>query len=229
MVQKVFRRVEKKYLINEKQYQDILSLASSYIVKDRFYKTTICNIYFDNYNNDLIINSLEKPIYKEKIRLRSYGTPSLNDKVFFEIKKKYSGTVFKRREIVTLKEAYDYLDHHRYKQSQIMKEIDYCFNRYNLEPSLYLAYDRYSYREKNNSHFRLTFDYNIRSRISDLKLDSGDEGQKLLNNNQYIMEVKCLNAMPLWFSKILSYLQIYPISFSKYGKIYEQRVLEECL
>ena len=176
----------------------------------------------------MIINSLEKPIYKEKIRLRSYGIPKLNDKIFFEIKKKYHGIVYKRRETLTLKKAYDYLEKDKYNDSQIMKEIDYCFKKYKLEPSLYLAYDRYSYIDE-DKNFRLTFDYNIRSRTNDLKLDSGDHGDYLLNNNNYIMEVKCLNAMPLWFCDILSKLKIYPISFSKYGKIYEKKVLEECL
>ena len=228
MVQKIFKRVEKKYLINKEQYQEILKQIKKYLKKDKYYKTTICNLYFDDNNNNLIINSLEKPIYKEKIRLRSYGIPKLNDEVFFEIKKKYSGIVYKRRETLTLKSAYDYLDNHKYINKQIMKEIDYCFKKYNLKPSLYLAYDRYSYAGVDN-HFRLTFDYNIRSRTTDLRLDSGDYGEYLLDKDEYIMEVKCINAMPLWFCDILSKLKIYPISFSKYGKIYEKQVLEACL
>lgn len=226
MEEKTFRRVEKKYIITENQYKDIIRLCKDKLKKDRYYKSTICNIYFDTKNNDLIINSIEKPLYKEKIRLRSYGVPNMDSKVFFEIKKKYKGIVSKRREVMTLKAVYDYLNNNKIINTQIMKEIDFCFKKYDLIPAIYLAYDRYSYCDKEKLGFRLTFDYNIRSRVDDLNLELGDYGDKLLDDKVYIMEVKCLEAMPIWFCKILSKLQIYPTSFSKYGKIYEKRKLE---
>ena len=34
------------------------------------------------------------------------------------------------------------------------------------------------------------------------------------------MEVKILNAMPLWMAEIFDKLKIYPSSFSKYGTAY---------
>lgn len=225
MTQKIFRRVEKKYLISEKDYQKILKLTNKYLKKDKYYCSTICNVYFDNNNDDLIINSIEKPLYKEKVRLRSYGVPTLNSKVFFEIKKKYNGTVYKRRETLKLKDVYTYLKTGKYKETQIMKEIDYCFKNYQLKPAIYLAYDRFAYRAIDDENFRVTFDYNIRSRKTKIQLDQGDKGKRLLRKNQYIMEVKCLEAMPLWFCEILSNLKIYPTSFSKYGKIYEKNFM----
>ncbi len=225
MTQKIFRRVEKKYLISEEEYQKILKLTNKYLKKDKYYCSTICNVYFDNNNDDLIINSIEKPSYKEKVRLRSYGVPTLDSKVFFEIKKKYNGTVYKRRETLKLKDAYSYLKTGKYKDTQIMKEIDYCFKNYQLKPAIYLAYDRFAYRAIDDENFRVTFDYNIRSRKSKIELDKGDSGRRLLGKNQYVMEVKCLEAMPLWFCKILSNLKIYPTSFSKYGKIYEKNFM----
>lgn len=225
MTQKIFRRVEKKYLISEKDYQKILKLTNKYLKKDKYYCSTICNVYFDNNNDDLIINSIEKPLYKEKVRLRSYGVPTLNSKVFFEIKKKYNGTVYKRRETLKLKDVYTYLKTGKYKETQIMKEIDYCFKKYQLKPAIYLAYDRFAYRAIDDENFRVTFDYNIRSRKTKIQLDQGDRGKRLLRKNQYIMEVKCLEAMPLWFCEILSNLKIYPTSFSKYGKIYEKNFM----
>jgi SPX domain protein involved in polyphosphate accumulation len=151
--------------------------------------------------------------------------PTLNSKVFFEIKKKYNGTVYKRRETLKLKDVYTYLKTGKYKETQIMKEIDYCFKNYQLKPVIYLAYDRFAYRAIDDENFRVTFDYNIRSRKTKIQLDQGDRGKRLLRKNQYIMEVKCLEAMPLWFCEILSNLKIYPTSFSKYGKIYEKNFM----
>lgn len=219
----IFRRIEQKYLITIDEYNKIISLSEDKLCKDKFFSETICNIYFDNCNNDLIITSLEKPDYKEKIRLRSYGIPNSNSKVFLEIKKKYLGIVNKRRIILSLKEAYDYLENNKFpNDSQIMKEIDYAFKYYNLTPSLYLSYDRKSYYLKEDSEFRITFDTNIRSRTNDLKLESSQNGT-LLMKDSYIMEIKSIKAIPLWFSSLLNSLKIYPTSFSKYGEIYKNK------
>ena len=91
---------------------------------------------------------------------------------------------------------------------------------------MYISYERYSYEGKENENFRVTFDTNITSRDYDLKLDKGDYGLRLFGNETYLMEVKALGSMPLWFTRVLSELKIYPISFSKYGKIYENKLLK---
>ena len=223
MNENIFRREEEKYLITNKQKETLLRRIDKYIEKDKFYESTICNIYFDNKNNDLIVNSLNKPIYKEKIRLRSYKkTPSLNDEVFLEKKDKYKGIVGKRRIKMTLQEFYDYINNHKVdNDNQIMKEIDYFINYYDLVPSIYIAYDRKSYKGRDNSSLRITFDTNLRSRKDDLYLELGDAGKKYFKEDYSIMEIKTLNSMPLWLVKVLSELNIYPTSFSKYGKIYE--------
>lgn len=219
----IFRRVEQKYLITTDDYNKILSLAKRKLCKDKFFSETICNIYFDTNNNDLIITSLEKPAYKEKVRLRSYGTPNNNSEVFLEIKKKYRGIVNKRRITLSLKEVHDYLEKNIIpNNSQIMKEIDYTFKYYKLKPVLYLAYDRKSYYLKEDNEFRITFDTNIRSRTNDLKLELGSSG-KLHIKDKYIMEIKSVKGMPPWFSSILNSLNIYPTSFSKYGEIYKTK------
>lgn len=223
MYENVFKRVEEKYLLTSKQKQIFFEKINPYLKKDQFFESTICNIYFDNQNNDLIINSLEKPIFKEKLRLRSYQIPDLNSEVFLEIKEKYKGVVGKRRIKMTLKEFYDYYEKQEYdKNNQIMKEIDYYFKYYHLKPSIYIAYDRKSYRSKDDENLRITIDSNLRSRYEDLKLELGDAGKKYFKEDYYIMEIKTLGAMPLWLVRSLSELKIYPASFSKYGKIYEQ-------
>lgn len=225
----VFRRVEKKYLITEEQYKLLLEKAKDYIEIDTYDYSTICNIYFDTDDYMLVNRSIEKPIYKEKIRLRSYGIPKLNSKVFLEIKKKYKGIVGKRRVSISLKEFYLYLETGKYPKcdKQIMSEIDYCFKLYDLKSKVFLAYDRHSYKGIENPDFRLTFDQNIRSRTTNLYMENGDDGILLLQNKEYIMEVKTLNSFPLWFVDILSSLKIYPTSFSKYGNVYQKQIFKK--
>ena len=225
----VFRRVEKKYLITEEQYKLLLEKANDYIEIDTYDYSTICNIYFDTDDYLLVNRSIEKPIYKEKIRLRSYGIPKKNSKVFLEIKKKYKGIVGKRRVCIPLKEFYIYLETGKYPNCdmQIMNEIDYCFKLYHLKPKVFLAYDRHSYRGIENKEFRLTFDKNIRSRTKDLYMEDGDDGIPLLKNGEYIMEVKTLGSFPIWFVNLLSILKIYPTSFSKYGNVYQKQIFKK--
>ena len=227
MYENIFRRVEEKYLLTEDELNKLFEKINKYLEKDKFYESTICNIYFDNKNSDLIVNSLEKPIYKEKIRLRSYSkTPNLNSEVFLEKKDKYEGVVGKRRIKMTLGEFYDYIKNHKYDHNnQIMKEIDYYINYYNLEPAMYIAYDRQSFKGKDDSNLRITIDTNLRSRCDDLRLELGDAGRRYFKNKYYLMEIKTLGAMPLWLVRSLSELNIFPNSFSKYGKIYEDNYI----
>ena len=112
-----------------------------------------------------------------------------------------------------------------------MKEINYYFEYYHLVPTTYIAYDRKSYRARNDENLRITIDANLRSRNSDLKLELGDAGKKYFDQNYYIMEIKTLSSMPLWLVRSLSELKIYPTSFSKYGSIYQKNKLkkEECM
>ena len=223
MYENVFKRVEEKYLLTKNQKQLLFEKINPYLKKDKFYESTICNIYFDNENNDLIINSLEKPIFKEKLRLRSYQVPDLNSEVFLEIKEKYKGVVGKRRIKMTLEEFYNYYENQEFDQNnQVMKEIDYYFKYYKLKPAIYIAYDRKSYSSKEDNNLRITIDSNLRSRYENLKLELGDAGNKYFKEDYYIMEIKTLGAMPLWLVRSLSELKIYPTSFSKYGKIYEK-------
>lgn len=226
MYDNVFERVEQKYLINKKDRDRLLKKINNYIEKDKYFETTICNIYFDTINNDLIINSMEKPIYKDKIRLRSYGVPNLDSPVFLEIKNKYDGIVGKRRIKLTLKEFYNYIDNNVYNtNNQIMKELNYYIKYYKLISRIYIAYDRKSYVGKENKNLRITIDSNLRNRRDNLKLELGDYGKKYFKEDMYILEIKSLGAMPLWLVHTLSELKIYPSSFSKYGSIYQR---EEC-
>jgi len=233
----VFQRVEKKYLLTDEKYNLFIDKIKPYMKLDKYGMHTICNIYYDTDNYDLILKSLEKPKYKEKFRIRSYGVPSQDDKVFLEIKKKYKGIVYKRRISLTLKEARGVMENHiKLKANnqpldnqqiidyQILKEIEYFLNFYDLHKKVYLAYDREAYYGIEDNNIRLTVDKNIRSRFYDLDLNLGDYGELLLSNGYHLIEIKVPITYPIWLVKILSELEIYPVSFSKYGNVYIQNL-----
>jgi len=224
MAQTVFNRYEKKYLVPKDIYKELRRQLEPYMQEDQYGLHTICNIYYETPDNELIRRSIEKPVYKEKLRLRSYGIPDMDSTVFLEIKKKYRSIVNKRRITLTLQEAYDYLEHgiRPRKENQILREIDFFLSRYPLSRGLYLAYDRIALVGRQDAAFRVTFDRNIRSRRTHMGLEEGDSGERLLPESYYLMESKIMGATPLWFTEILSNLAIYPVSFSKYGNIYRK-------
>lgn len=223
--QYTFKRFEIKYLLEEAKYSLLRQRLEDKLVEDSFGKTTICNIYFDTPDQRLIRTSLEKPVYKEKLRLRSYGTPGKGDTVFVELKKKYKGVVYKRREKMELTsaEAYLYEGQSTGKTSQVFKEIDWFIHLYRgLTPAMYISYDRIALYASEEEELRVTFDSNILWREEELKLGSGIWGTPILKEGQRLMEIKIPGAMPLWLAHILAELEIYPVSFSKYGRGYLQ-------
>ena len=196
--------------------------------EDVYGRYSICNIYYDK-DEDLLINrSMQKPSYKEKLRLRSYGTPDMNTKVFLEIKKKYRGIVNKRRISLQLQEAYDFVERgivptfESSVEKQICEEIRFFLMRYSLKRRLYLAYDRLAFSGIDDPSFRVTFDTEIMSRRKNLGLEEGKYGVRLLPDQLYLMEVKIHGATPLWFAKLLTEIGIRPVSFSKYGNIFKR-------
>ncbi|NLK79042.1 MAG: polyphosphate polymerase domain-containing protein [Clostridiales bacterium] len=226
MIQKVFNRYEKKYMLTRQQYEAIRQRMEPYMEKDQYGLHTIRNIYYDTEDDELIRTSLEKPKYKEKFRVRCYGEPNAESDYFLEIKKKYKGIVNKRRIVMKPQEAKAYLENGEKprEQSQIFREVDYVWNHYQLIPKIYLAYDRIALFGKEDAEFRVTFDQNIRSRDFALTLEKDTETTKLLKDGYYLMEVKISNAMPLWFVKILTELEIRSTSFSKYGNVYRRNL-----
>lgn len=224
-VQTVFKRYEKKYFLTREQEEEFLKRLEGRMKLDQYGEHTICNIYFDTPDFDLIRASIEKPIYKEKLRLRSYGVPQSRDaKVFVEIKKKFDGVVYKRRIQMTLEEAEAYLYEHIHpeRDSQILREIDWFLKQNPVVPAVCLAYDRRAFAGIEDPDFRLTIDRNIRARKKQLRLSDGTVGEAILPENTSLMEIKIPGVMPLWMAQILSELKIYPVSFSKYGTYYMQ-------
>ena len=229
-----FMRKEIKFMLNMEQYEALLEEIHKYMDPDKFCiggkDYGIYNLYYDTPDDYLIRTSLEKPYYKEKIRLRSYYSPaSPNDKVFLEIKKKVGGIVTKRRVTMTLAESDAYLlqrqkpvDLSKYLQKQIFSELDVFLDNYPIAPKQYISYQRSAFFGKDDPDFRLTFDRQITERRYDLSLGLPSYGAQIIAPNQRLMEVKIAGAMPLWLSQKLAELKIYKISFSKYGRAYQR-------
>lgn len=219
----VFERKELKYLVTNAEREMIEKAFSDYMNPDAYGESTICNIYYDTPDYRLIRHSLSKPIYKEKLRVRSYGQVQDSDTVFLELKKKYKGIVYKRRISLSCAEARRYLDKNEipYVNSQIAREINYFLKFYrDLKKSVYLCYDRTAYYGKDDNGLRITFDRNIRFREYDMDLSLEPYGRDILDNDYSLMEIKAAGAMPVWLVKILSQYQIRQTSFSKYGRAY---------
>ena len=219
----IFRRVEKKYRLTPAQKDALLSTVQAHLTPDAHGRSTICSLYLDTPDHLIIRNSIDARVYKEKLRLRSYGTPSLNENVFLEIKKKYKGVVYKRREILTLTEAMAYIrGGNMPRDTQIMREIDYARRFYHQpQPAMLIAYEREAYFDRDLPSLRITFDTNVRYRVDDLHLDHGHHGTRLLPPDMILMEIKTDGAMPLWLARALSEHGLHPSSFSKYGTAYQ--------
>lgn len=222
----VFRRTEIKYLLNEQQYKALMPYLETMAAVDEYGLSRINNIYFDTPDYRIAKTSMEKPLYKEKLRLRTYGITSDDTNSFIEIKKKYAGVVYKRRVSGRYHDTYDYLTGYKnikgsFDQSQISKEISEFLNLYgNLGPAMCICYDRIAMAGKEDEEFRVTFDSNITWSILRMDLRSAGSGRKLLDDGQQLMEIKVSNAMPMGLARKLSELAIFPVSFSKYGSGY---------
>lgn len=237
MAQNTFERREKKILLDKSLLPEIKSRILDHFVPDphnidgKPYE--ICNIYFDNDNRDITRHSVSKPFFKEKLRLRSYGTPKLDSNVFFEIKRKMKKIGIKRRAILPLSSVYDFLENRNipanesFINRQVLTEIDYFIRTFDLEPMIYIGYMRNAYFDKNDPSVRLTFDSEILTRHSDLRLDAGRYGESLLPDDKILMELKFNGATPLWFAKIMSDFGLSYRGFSKVGKEYEASIMKQ--
>lgn len=234
----VFKRYEKKFMLDGEQYRRTVDFLHDYMVFDRYCVDEkvygLLNVYYDTPENLLIGRSTDKPTYKEKLRLRSYFPPENDDsKVFFEIKKKYDQCVTKRRVVMRYGEAKELtatgkapaLADDSYINVQVAKEIEQMFTRYSgLAPAVFIAYDRIAMFGREDPELRVTFDRNIRTRHDHPTFEYGSDGAEILPEGKILMEIKIPNAMPLWLARYLSENHIYTTSFSKYGKEYEYRL-----
>lgn len=239
----VFERVESKYLLNAMDYEHLMSQIGPRMCENEFSHCTISSLYYDTDAFEMISRSLEKPLYKEKLRIRAYDMPDEHDAVYVELKKKFKGVVHKRRIAMTPKGSAAFMAGMPYEQAamrfpladcelqsmtlstkslQIAREIQACRSHWrNVAPAMMIIARRDAYTDAADPELRITFDHEPRWRSENLSFAAGLNGNPLLPSGQVIMEIKCLGAFPLWLSATLAALRIYPHSLSKYGHAYK--------
>ena len=231
---KVFDRIEKKYLITKTDKKELLKAIKKHMKKDSYHKSEVFNIYFDTDNYDLIIQSIDQPIFKHKLRARSYAG---YDRVFLEIKTKLRGhdlnPGYKRRVMITKSDFKELVKKRHTAEElakknqetphdlQIAREVDYLIEHYHLKPKIMTIYDRESYKGTDN--LRITFDENLKFRDQILTpKNSKHDKIYFKDKDNIIMEIKAGGVLPLWLTKTLSEHKLYPQQFSKVGKSYER-------
>ena len=224
-----FKRYEKKYLLSPEEYELLFARLEPYIEPDDYPSSTVCSIYYDSDDYRIIRHSIDAPVYKEKLRLRSYNVPGDTDTVFVELKKKYKGIVYKRRVAMPEARAAAWLDGtgSPEEDSQMTREINFFLDSYRPSAKVYLACDRTAWRAKDDPELRITFDRNIRWRRTELDLCAGSQGEALLQDGWMLMEIKIPGAAPLWLARMLSECKLFPTTFSKYGTCYKTHILDD--
>lgn len=227
-VQMTFKRYELKYFLTRRQRERLLDVMGEHMKLDQFGHSEIRNLYYDTDNFCMIRHSIEKPVYKEKLRVRSYKAAGPEDKVFVELKKKYEDVVYKRRISLPCQQAMTCLTGSQPfpKRTQIAREIEYVLRFYRtLHPAVFLSYEREAYYPLDGGDFRVTIDENIRFRQEQLTLDSDMAGIDLIDSDQVLMELKTSGGIPMWMVRFLSREHVYKVSFSKYGTAYQNYIL----
>jgi hypothetical protein len=217
-----FQRYEQKYLLNEEQYRRFMETAGDSFQPDEFGPSTIYSIYYDTPDFSIVRKAFTKDAYREKVRLRSYGIPKLQDNVYIEMKKKYRGVTYKRRFSVhfdTL-ENLNTLPEPPPENCELFDEFNYFYERHAVAPSFFISSDRIALESKADSRLRLTFDTNIRWRADHFDFSFGASGRPLLKPNEYLMELKTVEPIPLSVCECLTKNRIFPVSFSKSKSAY---------
>lgn len=224
----VFKRHELKYILTLEEYEKLLKCMNGKMQLDKYGRNRVTSIYFDTDDYKIIRKSLEKPKYREKLRVRIYGKPDLEEKAFIELKKKYKGIVYKRRISAKQSEVLKHLNDkvEILEKSQIQREIDYFKSTYdNIKPRVYLAYEREAYFTDEDNEFRMTFDFNIKIRDEKVSLLSSEIDKEVLSNDKVLLEVKTVRGMPFWLLNFFKENNILTVSFSKYGTGYKKYIL----
>ena len=226
-----FSRYEVKYFLTPAQKQALMPLLLEHFSVDEYGQHTISNIFYDTDTYEVTRASIEKPIYKEKLRIRAYGTPDpQTGKLFIELKKKYRHVVYKRRIVVSPPEAKAFLEEGTFPPQadpQITAEIAHFLAMHHPKPKVFLSYDRIALFGLEDPDLRITFDTNLRWRDTDLDLCAGAYGAPILPDDRVLMEIKVPDTMPLWLAQALSENHIYRTSFSKIGTCYTNFILPQ--
>lgn len=235
-----FERKEIKYLLTPMQYIQFRALAEGHLAPAEYHESTVTSVYYDTPDDVLINRSIAGGKYKEKLRVRAYGTdkPAADTPVFIEIKKKFKGITYKRRVNCTKAAADAFLGGMDYEQAigtwpladaqaqegahsrvslQIAGEIAWMRDHYEgLAPRMNVLTHRLSFVDADNPELRITFDADARWQ----KVGDACE-QAMFANDERILEVKCAQAYPMWLVAVLNECGVRPQSVSKYGRAYQ--------
>lgn len=231
-----FKRKEQKYLLTEAQRSAVWEELSSRFCENEFGRSRVVSVYYDNDDFELINRSIEKPRYKEKLRVRTYD-PTFSEEmpVFAEIKKKYDGIVYKRRVSGPYKEIKQLLQtgggHFVLPDSdiQIQRELRWMIRRYRLEPKIWVSCMRVPYQALDGSDLRITFDSGLRYQTEQPDLCYPGRGEAILPEGLHVMEIKSSGGLPLWLSETLNRHQIYPQGFSKVGTAFQNQLMQSLI
>ena len=227
-MQNIFKRYEKKYLITLEQGAALRDLFSRYLTPDKFGEYLVQNIYYDTENWDVIRSSLEKPFFKEKLRLRCYDTPHDEGELFLELKKKFKGVVYKRRLAIPMKSfsGRTVRDIVSGESSQISREIDFYMRANAVRKKIYISYRRTAFIGIKDEGLRVTFDTDLTFRLDSLDFSHPGNGLYIVPVGKTLMEIKTLGGIPFWMAHTLCENKIYPTAFSKYGVCYTDHILK---
>jgi len=221
-MQSIFKRYETKYLVTEAQAAALRRMMSQYMAPDQYGAYLVQNLYYDTARWDVIQASLEKPAYKEKMRLRCYGEAGRDSTMFLELKKKFKGVVYKRRIAIPARALANRSVRAIVSETpeQIARELDFYLQSNGVAERIYISYQRKAFAGIDDEELRVTFDTDIRFRVDDVRLANPGGGQCVLPEGKMLMEVKALGAMPLWLAGALSAHGVFPTTFSKFGVCY---------
>lgn len=226
MAIEVFNRFEYKYQIPVELSDVLMQEFNKRLFLDKYCEKhgsyRIVNRYIDTENYNLIRKSISKPVYKQKLRIRTYNEEIKDDElIFFEIKKKYDGIVNKRRCKMTYKEAKELMRNkkletvHDYTNPQILSELTRIIEQEDYHEMTTIIYDRIAYFDQSKD-LRISFDFNVHS-----------NNHQLLSESKALMEIKTVGGMPLWLVDLLNKYDIRKKSFSKYGTDFLQTLEEK--
>ena len=220
-MQSIFKRYEQKYLITETQAAVVEAVLSQRMVPDQFDAYCVQNLYFDTANWDVIRTSMQRPYYKEKLRLRSYGTSDAAAPIFLELKKKYAGVSYKRRVVLPKGALSQPLKEVLAKDpSQIARELDFYLKSTEVTPRLFVSYRRKAFADKEDAGLRVTLDSELRYRPDQLHFRQPEEGRLILPGAYRLLEIKTPTSIPLWLVRLCSDNEIFSGSYSKYAACY---------
>lgn len=228
-------RLEFKYRVpghlREHLHNDIIQYLNydgfSNKMPDKEY--TVRSTYFDSPDLQSYHEKLSGVRIRNKFRIRGYNLKTPESYVFVEIKRRDTSYISKDRALVLYSDLYKFLassdlgfvQNHSVeyeKRVSSARNFLYYMHRNRLQPMIVVSYERRAFECKFNSGLRVTFDMNVRSRLTHTMDDLFDNENmaKLYPNGDFVLEVKYGAVLPSWVPGIINKYSLRKESISKY-------------